>query len=213
MPPRLREKEIERLRVLYEHSVLSVPALVRETGHSARTIYWYAARRGWKPRAARREPRLPRAEIRALYEDTIVPVAEIARLAGVAVPTIHIWAAREGWTPRRTRLRRRSAGRGEVADLAAEVAAARQRAEREQETRSLRAMEQEMQELLRLARAEDRRLRRTARQRAKKAGTYKRVWYAPEELVAYGLPASARIYLPRPDGPAPPPSRREDESE
>src|SRR5512138_2747413 len=106
MPPRLSEAEIEKLRVLYEESPLSIPALTRETGHSHRTIYWYASRRGWRSRRARRRARLPRAEIRALYERTIVPVVEIARLAGVAVQTIHVWAAKEGWKPRATRLRK-----------------------------------------------------------------------------------------------------------
>lgn len=216
MPPRLSEKEIERLRVLYEHSTLPVPALIRETGHSHRTIYWYASRRGWNPRAARREPRLPRAEIRALYEDTIVPVAEIARLAAVAVPTIHAWAARGGWRPRRTRLRRQGAGSGEINDLAAEVEAARKRARDEQEWREMRALEELARGFGRMARAEERDERRAARERAKKAGTYKRVWYSPQELVAHGLPGWARIYLPRPDEPAPAradPPRREDEPE
>lgn len=199
MPPRLSEAEIEKLRVLYEESPLSVPALIRETGHSHRTIYYYAARRGWKSRAARRSARLPRAEIRALYEDTIVPVAEIARLAGVAVPTIHVWAARDGWKPRATRLRRKSAPAGEIADLAAEVAAARERAERECEWRELRALDAGMRGITRVLVQERREKERAAREREKKPGTYKRVWYSPQELVAHGLPGTARVYLPRPE--------------
>lgn len=146
MSPRLSEAEIEKLRVLYEESRLSVLALIRETGHSHRTIYYYAARRGWKLRAAQRGPRLPLEKIRSLYEDTIVPVAEIARLAGVAVPTVHVWAVRYGWKPRASRLRGKSASRGDgIADLDAEVAAARRRAEDVAEERKAREEERQIE--------------------------------------------------------------------
>src|SRR5690606_3390177 len=133
------------------------------------TIYWYASRRGWKSRAARHRPRLPRAEIRALYEDTIVPAVEIARLAGVVVQTIHVWAAKEGWKPRSTRLRGQRRAVGEIANLPAEVSAARERAGRVQ----------------------------VSRERAKKGGTYKRVWHSHEELMRMGLDGTARVYVRR----------------
>jgi len=216
MPPRLAEAEIEKLRVLYECSPLSVLALIRETGHSHRTIYYYASHRGWRPRAARREARLPRADIRALYEDTIVPVVEIARLAGVAVQTIHVWAARAGWKPRATRLRRRSVPSGEIADLPAEVTAARERAERQCQRRELRAVQESVNTLLQTAIAERRRKQRAARERAKKGGTYKRIWHSHEELTRMGLDGTARVYVRRPDAPLDPPlppSRRRYESE
>lgn len=199
MSPRLSEPEIEKLRILYEESSLSVPALTRETGHSHRTIYWYASRRGWKSRAARRGARLPRAEIRALYEDTIVPVVEIARLAGVVVQTIHVWAAKEGWKPRSTRLRVQRRAAGEIADLPAEVSAARERAGRVQVSRTIRASGRRIRNLLRVARGLSRRLKRAARERAKKGGTYKRVWHSHEELMRMGLDGTARVYVRRPD--------------
>lgn len=176
MPPRLSEAEIEKLRVLYEGSPLSVLALIRETGHSHRTVYYYASRRGWKSRAARRGPRLPIEEIRALYEDTIVPVAEIARIAGVAVPTIHVWAVRHGWKPRASRLRGEGAGRGgEIADLRAEVAAARRRAEAMEEARE---RETEVRITINLLRAV--KYLHEAEQRKKKAGQTNRMKSAPE---------------------------------
>lgn len=215
MPPRLSEAEIEKLRLLYEDSPLPVTAIALQAGHDASAIYSYARRRGWKPRAGRRQPRLPRAEIRALYEQTIVPVNEIARLAGIAEHTVYVYAAREGWKPRASPLRKGGAAGREITDLAAEVAEARRRAERECEWRELRSLEENSKELLRMAREEVRGQRRAARERAKKRGTYKRVWYSPQELVAHGLPGSARVYLPRPGGPSPPPapSHGRDESE
>jgi hypothetical protein len=216
MPPRLSEAEIGKLRVLYEESPLSIPALTRETGHSHRTIYWYASRYGWKSRAARRAPRLPRIEIRALYEDTIVPVIEIARLAGVAVQTIHVWAAKEGWEPRSSRLRGLGVPADAIANLPAAVSAARKRAERVQRSRTIRASGQGMQRLLQVARKHSRGLKRAARERAKKGGTYKRIWHSHEELMRMGLHGTARVYVRRPDPPLDPPlppSHRRHESE
>lgn len=213
MPPRLSEAEIEKLRVLYEGSPLSIPALTRETGHSHRTIYWYASRRGWKSRAARRQPRLPRAEIRALYEDTIVPVAEIARLANVAVQTIHVWAAKEGWEPRRTRLREQGAPASEIADLGAEVTAARERAETEREWRELRALQANSRSLLRTAIELRREMQRAARERKKKGGTDQWDWISPQKLAER---IDRNIAMRQQNALAPPPerpSRGRDESE
>lgn len=201
MPPRLSEAEIETLRVLYEESPLSIPALTRETGHSHRTIYWYASRRGWKSRAAKRGARLPRAEIRALYEGTIVPVVEIARLAGVAVQTIHVWAAKEGWKPRATRLRKQGGPAGEIVDLAAEVAGARRRAAVEQRLRTLSAMDESLRGMTQLLKVEVRQKERAVRERDKKRGTYKRIWHSHEELMRMGLDGTARVYVRRRDRP------------
>lgn len=216
MPPRLSETEIEKLRVLYESSPLPVTALALQTGHAPAAIYAYARRRGWKPRSERRRPRLPRAEIRALYEDTIVPVNEIARLAGVAEHTVYVWAASGGWKPRASRLRARGRGTGEIADVAAEVSAARERAEREQRLRTLAALDAGMRGITRVLLQERREKERAARERAKKGGTYKRVWHSHEELMRMGLDGTARVYLRRPDfspDAAWPPRRRDEKPE
>jgi hypothetical protein len=209
MPPRLSEAEIEKLRVLYEDSPLPVTTLALQTGHAPAAIYAYARRRGWKPRADRRGPRLPRAEIRALYEGTIVPVSEIARLAGVSEHTVYVYlaAARLALAQaRRGRGDRRSGRRSR---------GSRARAGRQQGLREVRAIGRRLRSLAQIAGDERRRLQRAARERAKKAGTYKRVWMSPQELVARGLSGAARVYLPRPEPAAPPagPSRYRDESE
>jgi hypothetical protein len=201
MPPRLSEAEIEKLRVLYEDSPLPVTTLALQTGHAPAAIYAYARRRGWKPRADRRGPRLPRAEIRALYEGTIVPVSEIARLAGVSEHTVYVYAA--------------SAERARRSPIWTPKSRQPARAGRQQGLREVRAIGRRLRSLAQIAGDERRRLQRAARERAKKAGTYKRVWMSPQELVARGLSGAARVYLPRPEPAAPPagPSRYRDESE
>lgn len=69
-----------------------------------------------------------------------------------AAQTVHVWASKECWKPRQSRLREQGTPAGEIADLASEVAAARARAELQQEFRTLGATDQSMKDLLAAAR-------------------------------------------------------------
>jgi DNA invertase Pin-like site-specific DNA recombinase len=93
----------ERVRALYEGSVVPVREIARLVGVGERRIYRYACKLGWKARvrwlkpAARGRACLPVERVRALYEDSSLPVREIARLAGVSDVTVYNYARKLAW--------------------------------------------------------------------------------------------------------------------